>query len=87
MTEEKRLSVRFYRNVYGDKELQENALKEMRKAKCPIQIDQMDIEEGPSMLMIGESLTFSNESTIEEILSEITAIIERCYLHEISNKK
>ena len=87
MTEERMLSIRFYKNIYGDKELQKNVLEEIKKAKCPTKIDQMEVEEGRSMLMIGESLIFSHESTIQEILSEITAIIERCYLHEIANKK
>lgn len=87
MTGEKRLSVRFYRNIYGDQKLQKNVLEEIKKAKYPVEIDQMEVEEGQSMLMIGEFLTYSSESTIQEILPEITAIIERCYLHEIANKK
>ena len=87
MTGEKRLSVRFYRNIYGDQKLQKNLLEEIKKAKYPVEIDQMEVEEGRSILIIGDSLTLFDESEIQRILPEIVSIIEGCYLHEIINKK
>ena len=87
MAEERKLSIRFYKNIYGDKGFQEKVLKEIQKVKCPIQIDQMDVEEGQSLLIIGGYLTFNGEGPVQEIFSEITDIIERCYMHEILNKK
>jgi hypothetical protein len=87
MIEKDKLSIKFFKSLYGNKKLQVNVSKEIRKAQCPIDIGEMDIEDGLSILMIGDSLTFFDENTIQELLPEITAIIERCYLHEIANKK
>jgi hypothetical protein len=88
MIEEHKLYIRFFSGRYdGGEKLLEDLTNIIKTIKTPIDLGQMFVHDGHSMLMIGDSLLYRGENNIRGIFPNITDIIQRVYENEINDKK